>query len=968
VTTNRRTFITRVALLGAVAAFVIAAALPLMTAPSASAAPTTLYSQLNNGAWRSVQGSNWLAESFTTSADPTAVTDVSIIFRNATENNGSSNGSSVYSVSIWSSSSGVPGAQLTSVASSVQPGAWSEGTQNYTLPSPLTLSPSTDYFVVMTGTGTMGWKCNAAAPTTNVSPAPTFSALSSPDSGSTWAALSGTCAGQNFGLSVTGATAATPTLSNFSNVTATVGDPAQTITAPTANTAGTFSYSSSNAAVASVSGSQLSFVSAGSAQITATFTPTDTLNYTSASIVMTTTVQAPAPTTTTTLPPPPAPAPTTTTTVEPATTSTTTAPTTTTVPETTTTTAPTTTTMQSTTTTTALGVVPTPGFAEPSAYAPSNDIFGDTEGEQVAVTIDASVGDPSRNAPIQIRAVALAPNAKVTVTVYSDPQILLTANADSAGVFEATTFLPANLEAGRHTVVAETTAQSGVIEVAGAFTLDDNGEILKLAQPAILTGFVGPSDARLTRALNLERPVWDVAARPLTTAAIAISAIALLGIAGVAGLSSAPSTVGGMGTATSDAHGSSGSTTGQRKRNARGKLSGVVTKKLKGIQIESTARGDLSSTWAMPGTARADAFSRSAPAVLGRYSAAAPRVFVDGAWLRAILGSFGFLSWGVGLALGIAAAFVDTHSPLTPVYPFLLAMIVLGILDAAAGAIAWITLVVLALVTGNIAGWPDIRTAMGLGILLATISLLAHVIRPLRRYVAKNASEAWERFFDYVMMPVFVAFASGSALKALNGLSGLQIVSSSQVSTMRWVVGIAVIVRLAFEDLASHWYPERMIMVQPAKLVSPGRAVSGVSIVLRSLVFLMIAEPFFGLTATTVLAAVLLAIPVVMKLWEDDLPNSAWLNKWLPRGLFRFLCMLILGMYLTAVFIGKNGGDSAIKSSFIWLLLPGVIVGVIELFARFGGEWPNVTVRRSLGAVVWITAASLVTGYLVLFI
>jgi hypothetical protein len=612
-------------------------------------------------------------------------------------------------------------------------------------------------------------------------------------------------------------------------------------------------------------------------------------------------------------------------------------------------------------------LVPTPGFAEPEAYAPSDDIFGDTEGEQFALTIDATVGDPAANAPIQIRAVALSPGARVTVTVYSDPQVLLTGTADSNGVYEATTFLPSNLEAGRHTLLAETTGENGIIEVAGAFIIDEDGIIDRLVQPAVITGFVGPDDDRLSRALDLDRPVWDVAARPLTTAAIAISGIALLGIAGIAGLSGAPSTVRGMGTATSDG-GDSGSSSGQRKRNARGKLSGVVTKKLKGIQIESTARGDLSSSWVMPGTAKTDAFSRSAPGILGRYSAAAPRVFVDGAWLRAIFGSFGFLSWGLGLILGIVAAFVDTNSPLTPIYPLLLAMIVLGILDAAAGAIAWITLLVIALITGNIAGWPDIRTALGLGILLATISLLAHVIRPLRRYCAQNASEAWERFFDYVMMPIFVAFASGSALKALNGLSGLEIVSSSEVSTMRWVVGIAVIARLACEDIASHWYPERMIMVQPAKLVSPGRSVSGVSIVIRSLVFLMIAEPFFGITATTILAAVLLAIPVVMKLWEDDLPNSAWLNKWLPRGLFRFLCLLILGMYLTAVFIGKNGGDSAIKSSFIWLLLPGVVVGVVELFARFGGEWPNVTVRRSLGAVVWVTAASLVTGYLVLFI
>ena len=57
--------------------------------------------------------------------------------------------------------------------------------------------------------------------------------------------------------------------------------------------------------------------------------------------------------------------------------------------------------------------------------------------------------------------------------------------------------------------------------------------------------------------------------------------------------------------------------------------------------------------------------------------------------------------------------------------------------------------------------------------------------------------------------------------------------------------------------------------------------------------------------------------------------------------------------------IGSDGGADAVRSSFIWLLLPGVLIGVIELLGRSGGNWPNVALRRSLGAVVWLGAAAM---------
>lgn len=59
-----------------------------------------------------------------------------------------------------------------------------------------------------------------------------------------------------------------------------------TIPAPTSNAQGTFTYSSSNSSVLSISGSTATIVAAGSAVITATFTPTNTTNYSSGQYVM----------------------------------------------------------------------------------------------------------------------------------------------------------------------------------------------------------------------------------------------------------------------------------------------------------------------------------------------------------------------------------------------------------------------------------------------------------------------------------------------------------------------------------------------------------------------------------------------------------------------------------------------------------------------------------------------------------
>jgi hypothetical protein len=88
-------------------------------------------------------------------------------------------------------------------------------------------------------------------------------------------------------------TKATPTLSDFPNLSKTIGDAAFDLTLPAAAPPieGSFTFSSATTATATISSQRrVTLGSAGTTVITATFTPTDTTNYNNATIQMTLTV------------------------------------------------------------------------------------------------------------------------------------------------------------------------------------------------------------------------------------------------------------------------------------------------------------------------------------------------------------------------------------------------------------------------------------------------------------------------------------------------------------------------------------------------------------------------------------------------------------------------------------------------------------------------------------------------------
>ena len=565
------------------------------------------------------------------------------------------------------------------------------------------------------------------------------------------------------------------------------------------------------------------------------------------------------------------------------------------------------------------------------------------------LSIIAEVGENVSQVGVEVNAVGLVPGSTVSVMVYSEPTEVLQGVVSADGSFIGSASLPADLGPGTHSVMFEGETVAGDLRALGVVLVDDNSNVSGVLDAARVSASVAPGSTAVERAANSGNKLYDALAQPATTAALATAAAAAMSLA-----------AGGM-------SGSSGSgSVGSQGRNEedKAKLAGFVTKKLKATGVATAAWGDQSITWKLPFTTRTDSWGSALADKSARFSAALPRIAVDGAWLRASLGSLAYVFWAVTFVAGLSSG-LGLPSLVAPAALTATLFAAIGLFDSGLGLAAWLGTVVGAVIAGNIVDWYDVRTLLGLAVLYCGLAPLAHVIRPLRRSIS-SPGDRLERVFDYLITPVFLAFAGGSMLKALNGLSGLDLVSGADVDRAIWLFGLLLVVRFVGEDVVGALYPKRMAAVQPAKLRSPSKTMSMLAIIPRTLILLFIAAPFFGLTWKTVLSALLLAVPAVLKPFEDDLPNVPAIHRWLPRGLFRFMCLLVVGMWLGSVLIPVDDPD-AVRNAAVWLLIPSVVVGVLELFGRKGGDWTNVRLKWALGVGVWTFAASLVTGTVTLF-
>ena len=228
------------------------------------------------------------------------------------------------------------------------------------------------------------------------------------------------------------------------------------------------------------------------------------------------------------------------------------------------------------------------------------------------------------------------------------------------------------------------------------------------------------------------------------------------------------------------------------------------------------------------------------------------------------------------------------------------------------------------------------------------------------------ALELWDSVLGNHFKKLILAFDEfSSSLGAepsewlLNELTKPSALTSGAVEIVAAAAGI---LRLACEDVAIRLYPLRSRQVQLPATQPPARWWRFVTIGIRSAIVMLVITPFIGFTWVTIAIAGLLAVPLVIRLWEVHLPNVPWIHRLTPRGILKITLMMIIGAVLATWIFRNESLVKLVPAALAILLIPTAIFNMFEAFGRKGGEWSNVWPKRIAGAAVWMLVVGLITG------
>ena len=611
----------------------------------------------------------------------------------------------------------------------------------------------------------------------------------------------------------------------------------------------------------------------------------------------------------------------------------------------------------STTTTSSGPVTPTSappaspgGPGAPVQSNPFDVVDGAPRFLQLSVAL--SQGVPAAGSPLKSKSGGLLPGSTVTLEVHSEVRVIATGIADAAGSVEFDSVLPADLEPGDHMIVLRGTTPQGseVVSTAG-FTLDESGTVTSVVQASESLSGV-PTRAQLARAAAAGVPLYDTTGNVATSAALAVSATIVAGVMAAGAVSGASS---GKNQREKDPGAA------DRDEAAQGEIGGLEATGMGAVVAVKPGAGDRLPTWTLPWQEKHQRAVSSLHSLVASRSAALSRLIADGHWVRAVFGSAQAALWILMAVAGIMAG-QTVDGVMAPSVVVVTLFVSVSMLDAFAGTAAWTGFAVTVVVRFGIDGVYDLRTLLGLGVLLMGVPLIANHARPLRRIVTDRLDKV-DRVADYLMLPLLMSFATKGVYTALNGLSGLQMVSGDEATVFsRWVLA-AVVLRMVVEDLVVRTHPRRMQESDLPATDGPPLTVDIATLVLKGGLFLLAAGSFFGLGWRTWLVIGFMTVVPFLKLFIDRFPNVPFIHRWFPKGVLRTVIMLWVGAWLAGLILGGDSSPEHTKEMAAFLLLPGMTIGVIDIIGREGGSWPDTLWKRLVGGCLWTFSFLVMFGF-----
>jgi len=381
----------------------------------------------------------------------------------------------------------------------------------------------------------------------------------------------------------------------------------------------------------------------------------------------------------------------------------------------------------------------------------------------------------------------------------------------------------------------------------------------------------------------------------------------------------------------------------------------------------STSWGDRSRTWRHKGTQSVDKSWRNGAESISSFSPLAARTIGDGSYLRAMFGSLSLLTHPIAIVLGIWALIDVDRQALPPATWLVIAIALLGTLDAMAGFFAAAIYAIGITVSGNIFTREEVLTVAGVMIIFFAPALLASAIRPVRRLIS-SADDRWERITDYALVGLLSYFTLSKVVGALNGLSGLKLPISADAKQIALIVAIAITARVILEDLATYLYPVRLETVSP-DYKEPTTFQQVISLEFKTFLFVTLAIPFVGFNIQLLIGTFFFLLPSILGLTVGDkYPKIPGLGRIVPKGALKIIVMIFIGSIFAnwAESLFENPEDF-IPWSFALLAIPGLVFKFAGDFAaKPGYDWRKTdfgrVVYRIGGIAIYILIVQMVRG------
>jgi hypothetical protein len=381
----------------------------------------------------------------------------------------------------------------------------------------------------------------------------------------------------------------------------------------------------------------------------------------------------------------------------------------------------------------------------------------------------------------------------------------------------------------------------------------------------------------------------------------------------------------------------------------------------------STSWGDRSRTWKSKGTQSVDRSWRNGAQSISAFSPLAARTIGDGSYLRAMFGSLSLLAYPIAIVLGVWSLIDVDRQALPPATWLVIAIALLGTLDAMAGFSAAAIYAIGITVSGNIFTREEALTVAGVMIIFFAPALLASAIRPVRRLIS-SGDDRWERITDYALVGLLSYFTLSKVVGALNGLSGLKLPISADAKQIALIVAIAITARIILEDLATYLYPVRLETVSP-DYKEPTTFQQVISLEFKTFVFVTLAIPFVGFNIQLLIGTFFFLLPSILGLTVGDkYPKVPGLGRVLPKGALKIIVMIFVGSIFAnwAESLFENPEDF-IPWSFALLAIPGLVLKFAGDFAEKPGyDWRKTdfgrVVYRIGGIAIYILIVQMVRG------